>query len=110
MKLYGTIRHGKTKTEKSVEALEDSEDEIGVFRIQRSSYRRIKILDDSESDESEHRSIHTRVMEIEDSGDENGTPLKLHTNWLMISLLNFKPGLNRPTEVVLISKPANNME
>ena len=47
---------------------QDSEDEIEVRR--RSSHRPIKILDDNES---EHRSIYTRVMEIEDSEDENGT-------------------------------------
>ena len=56
-----------------VEALEDSEDEVEVRR--RSSHRRVKILDDSESESetSEHRSIHTRVVEIEDSEDENGS-------------------------------------
>ena len=76
-------RKDKSGSSVSVEALEDSEDEIGVRR--RSSNRRIKILDDSESqsesEESEHRSIDTRVMEIEDSEDENetsfGTPHKL---------------------------------
>ena len=73
----------KSRSSVSVEALEDSEDEIGVRRVRRSSYRRIKILDDSESEseENEHRSIPTRVMEIEDSEDENGssfeTPHKL---------------------------------
>lgn len=76
-------RKDKSGSSVSVEALEDSEDEIGVRR--RRSNRRIKILDDSESqsesEESEHRSIDTRVMEIEDSEDENetsfGTPHKL---------------------------------
>lgn len=45
----------------------------------------------------EHRSFHTRVVEIEDSEDE--APLKLPTNCLKMSFLNLKPGLDQPTEV-----------
>ena len=31
-------------------------------------------------------------------------PLKLHTNWLKMSLLNLKPGLDQPTEGKLDEK------
>ena len=57
----------------SVEAVEDSEIEVR----RRSSHRRTKTLDnrESESGESEHRSTHTRVVDIEDSEDENQAQL-----------------------------------
>ena len=99
---------GKDKGESSVrvEALEDSEDEIEVRR--RSSHRHVKSLDDSESESetSEHRSIYTRVVEIEDSE----APLKVLKNCLKMLLLNLKPGFDQPTEVSLMRKPANSME
>ena len=99
---------GKDKGESSVrvEALEESEDEREVRR--RSSHRHVKSLDDSESESetSEHRSIYTRVVEIEDSE----APLKVLKNCLKMLLLNLKPGFDQPTEVSLMRKPANSME
>ena len=53
---------------------QDSEDEIEVHR--RSSHRSIKILDDSESEGSELRSIRIRRVEIEVSEDENASSFK----------------------------------
>ena len=79
---------GRDKRESPVivEELVESEDEIEVPRKSSKKYKRIRILDDSESEEkeSEHRSIHTRVEEIEhvrveaiekieDETDENGS-------------------------------------
>jgi len=80
-----------------VEELVESEDEIEVPRKSSKKFKRTRILDDSESEEeeSEHRSIHTRVEEIEhatveeieharveaiakieDETDENGSSFK----------------------------------
>lgn len=83
----------------SVEAIEDSEysEDSDIEVRRRSSHRRTKILDDSESESGE------KVLEIE-------ALLKLHTTWLKMSLLNLKPGLDRLTEVSLMTKPANSME
>ena len=83
----------------SVEALEDNEDEIDVRR--RSSHRRVKILDDSES-ESEQMNIEVFTQELwrlKTVKMKMEAPLKLPTNCLKMSLLNLKPGLDQPTEV-----------
>ena len=92
---------GKDKGESSVgvEALEDNEDEIDVRR--RSSHRRVKILDDSES-ESEQMNIEVFTQELwrlKTVKMKMEAPLKLPTNCLKMSFLNLKPGLDQPTEV-----------
>lgn len=98
----------------SVETIEDSEysedSEKEVRR--RCSHRRTKIRDDSESEsgESEHRSSRTNVLEIEDSADENGSSFETPHNLTEDVITEFKPGLDRLTEVSLMTKPANSME
>lgn len=80
---------------------QDSEDEIEVHR--RSSHRSIKILDDSESEGSELRSIRIRGVEIEVSEDENASSFKTPHKLAEDVITEFKACLP-PTEGKLDEK------